>query len=940
MVYLQLIFWQMSNTFSKLHPKKFILIKGAKLHNLKNIDVAVPRNKLVVLTGLSGSGKSSLAFDTLYAEGQRRYVESLSSYARQFLGRLHKPSVDYIKGIAPAIAIEQKVNSTNPRSTVGTSTEIYDYLKLLFARVGTTYSPISGEQVKKDNTTDVVDHVRSFDEGQKLLLLAPLFLEEGRHLDEKLKTLQSQGYARVKIEDKIERIEQLIGIGTKKTNLQLVIDRIIVRHNKDFYNRLADAVEMAFYEGKGKCSIEDLEQLKVKEFNTNFSLDGQTFLEPSTHLFSFNNPYGACAKCEGYGDVVGIDKSLVIPNTTLSIYENAVYPWRGESMSYFRDQLVNNGHKFDFPIHKPFFELSAKQKKLLWKGNTHFTGLDAFFGELESKSYKVQNRVMLSRYRGKTKCNKCDGKRLRKEANYVKINNRSITDLVELPINELKDFFETLKLSENQYEIAKRLLLEIRNRLRFLSNVGLDYLTLNRKSNSLSGGESQRINLATSLGSSLVGSMYILDEPSIGLHSKDTEQLIAVLRSLRDLGNTVIVVEHDEAIMQAADHIIDIGPEAGSYGGEIMATGDYNSILKSSSLTAKYLNGSMVIETPKKRRKSKYSIKIEGARANNLNNIDVEFPLNMLTVVTGVSGSGKSTLVKNILYPALNKELIGYGEKPGEFSAISGNFSTVKFIEFVDQNPIGRSSRSNPVTYIKAYDEIRMLYSKQKLSVLRNYQPKHFSFNVDGGRCPNCKGEGVVTIEMQFMADVQLKCESCSGKRFKKEVLEVKFNKVSIDDVLNMTIDDALKFFETHKCSKIFKRLQPLQDVGLGYVTLGQSSSTLSGGEAQRIKLASFLGKGGSSESGLFIFDEPTTGLHFHDIKKLLKSFNALIDHGHSIIVIEHNMELIKSADYIIDLGPEGGKNGGNLMAAGTPEEVMKSKTSLTAKYLKDLLSN
>ena len=940
MVYLHPIFWQMSNTFSKLHPKKFILIKGAKLHNLKNIDVAIPRNKLVVLTGLSGSGKSSLAFDTLYAEGQRRYVESLSSYARQFLGRLHKPSVDYIKGIAPAIAIEQKVNSTNPRSTVGTSTEIYDYLKLLFARVGTTYSPISGEQVKKDNITDVVDHVRSFDEGQKLLLLAPLFLEEGRHLDEKLKTLQSQGYARVKIEDKIERIEQLIGIGTKKTNLQLVIDRIIVRHNKDFYNRLADAIEMAFYEGKGKCSIEDLEQLKVKEFNTNFSLDGQTFLEPSTHLFSFNNPYGACAKCEGYGDVVGIDKSLVIPNTTLSIYENAVYPWRGESMSYFRDQLVNNGHKFDFPIHKPFFELSAKQKKLLWKGNTHFTGLDAFFAELESKSYKVQNRVMLSRYRGKTKCNKCEGKRLRKEANYVKINNRSITDLVELPINELKDFFETLKLSENQYEIAKRLLLEIRNRLRFLSNVGLDYLTLNRKSNSLSGGESQRINLATSLGSSLVGSMYILDEPSIGLHSKDTEQLIAVLRSLRDLGNTVIVVEHDEAIMQAADHIIDIGPEAGSYGGEIMATGDYNSILKSSSLTAKYLNGSMVIETPKKRRKSKYSIKIEGARANNLNNIDVEFPLNMLTVVTGVSGSGKSTLVKNILYPALNKELIGYGEKPGEFSAISGNFSTVKFIEFVDQNPIGRSSRSNPVTYIKAYDEIRMLYSKQKLSVLRNYQPKHFSFNVDGGRCPNCKGEGVVTIEMQFMADVQLKCESCSGKRFKKEVLEVKFNKVSIYDVLNMTIDDALKFFETHKCSKIFKRLQPLQDVGLGYVTLGQSSSTLSGGEAQRIKLASFLGKGGSSESGLFIFDEPTTGLHFHDIKKLLKSFNALIDHGHSIIVIEHNMELIKSADYIIDLGPEGGKNGGNLMAAGTPEEVIESKTSLTAKYLKDLLSN
>ena len=930
----------MSNRFSTLHPKDHILIKGAKLHNLKNVDVAIPRNKLVVLTGLSGSGKSSLAFDTLYAEGQRRYVESLSSYARQFLGRLHKPNVDFIKGIAPAIAIEQKVNSTNPRSTVGTSTEIYDYLKLLFARVGTTYSPISGEQVKKDNTTDVVDHIRSFDEGQKLLLLAPLFLEEGRHIDEKLKTLQSQGYARVKIEDKIERIEHIIGVGIEVSALQLVIDRIIVRHEEDFFNRLADAVEIAFYEGKGACSIENLGDKTKREFNTNFSLDGQTFLEPSTHLFSFNNPYGACPQCEGYGDVVGIDKTLVIPNTTLSIYENAIFPWRGESMSYFRNQLVNNGHKFDFPIHKPYFELTSKQKQLLWTGNQYFTGLNAFFEELESKAYKVQNRVMLSRYRGKTKCAECEGKRLRKEANYVKIGGQSITDLVELPIKELNAFFETLQLTETENEIAKRLLVEIKNRLRFLSNVGLDYLTLNRKSNTLSGGESQRINLATSLGSSLVGSMYILDEPSIGLHSKDTERLVAVLKALRDLGNTVIVVEHDEAIMRAADHIIDIGPEAGSFGGEIMATGDYNSILKSSTLTAQYLNGTMAIEVPKKRRSSKYAVKIEGARANNLKNIDAKFPLNMLTVVTGVSGSGKSTLVKNILYPALNKELIGYGEKPGEFSKLSGNFSTVKFIEFVDQNPIGRSSRSNPVTYIKAYDDIRMLFSKQKISALRGYQPKHFSFNVDGGRCPSCKGEGVVTIEMQFMADVQLKCDSCDGKRFKKEVLEVKFNNKTIDDILNMTIDDALAFFETHNCNKIKKKLQPLQDVGLGYVTLGQSSSTLSGGEAQRIKLASFLGKGSGSDSGLFIFDEPTTGLHFHDIKKLLKSFNALLDHGHSIIVIEHNLELVKCADHIIDLGPEGGKNGGNLMAAGTPEEVMKSKTSLTAKYLKDLLSN
>jgi excinuclease ABC subunit A len=930
----------MSTDFSKLNPKEFILIKGAKLHNLKNIDVAIPRNKLVVLTGLSGSGKSTLAFDTLYAEGQRRYVESLSSYARQFLGRLNKPQVDYIKGIAPAVAIEQKVNSTNPRSTVGTTTEIYDYLKLLYARIGVTYSPVSNRIVKKDFTSDVIDYVKSQKIEEKLLLLAPIKLEEGRSLKDKLKALKNQGYSRVKVDGDVGRIDDFFELEIETRAVHLIVDRIIVKQEEDFYNRLADAVEMAFYEGKGHCAIENIKNSKYSVFSNNFELDGHKFLEPNIHLFSFNNPYGACPKCEGYGDVIGIDKALVVPNTTLSIYENAIFPWRGESMSYYRDLLVNNSHKFDFPIHKPYFELNDAQKELIWTGNQYFEGLNAFFKELESKSYKVQNRVMLSRYRGKTKCNACEGKRLRKEANYVKIDGRSITELVALPICELKLFFENLEITENESKIAKRLLTEIKNRIGYLSNVGLDYLTLNRKSNTLSGGESQRINLATSLGSSLVGSMYILDEPSIGLHSKDSERLISVLKDLRDLGNTVIVVEHDEAIMEAADYIIDIGPEAGNFGGQVVAKGDYKSLLKQKTLTAEYLNGNRYIKIPKQRRSSVNSIKIKGARANNLKNINVEFPLNMLTVVTGVSGSGKSTLVKDILYPALQKKLMGYGPKPAEFSEISGNYSALKFIEFVDQNPIGRSSRSNPVTYIKAYDDIRALFSKQKLSVLRNYQPKHFSFNVDGGRCPTCKGEGVVTIEMQFMADVKLKCESCQGKRFKDSILEIKFNGKNIDDLLNMTIDQALTFFETHQCQKIKKKLQPLQDVGLGYVTLGQSSSTLSGGEAQRIKLASFLGKGNQSELGLFIFDEPSTGLHFHDIKKLLKSLNALIDQGHSIIVIEHNLELIKSADYIIDLGPEGGHNGGGLMAFGTPEKVAKSTNSVSAKYLESALGD
>lgn len=929
----------MDTTVLDVNPKENIIIKGAKLHNLKNIDVVIPRNKLIVITGLSGSGKSSLAFDTLYAEGQRRYVESLSSYARQFLGRLNKPKVDYIKGIAPAIAIEQKVNSTNPRSTVGTTTEIYDYLKLLFARIGKTYSPISGDLVRKHRTADAIDYISKFEEGTKLLLLSPIILEEGRSIENKLQTLLQQGYARVKIKDDVLRIDDALKKDVKNTkNLYLVVDRIVYKDDEDFLNRLADAVETAFFEGVGTCIIESLSDNRQKVFNNKFELDGMSFLEPNVHLFSFNNPYGACPKCEGYGDVIGIDEDLVIPNTALSVYENAVFPWRGDSMSWYRDQLVNNSHKFDFPIHKPFFELSPEQKALVWSGNQYFEGLDSFFAELESKAYKIQNRVMLSRYRGKTKCNVCKGKRLRKEASYVKIADKTIMDLVDLPLDELSVFFKDLKLDEHDTKIAKRLLKEVNTRLQFLSNVGLNYLTLNRKSNTLSGGESQRINLATSLGSSLVGSMYILDEPSIGLHPKDTERLIDVLKSLRDLGNTVIVVEHDEDIMKSADEVIDIGPEAGTFGGQVVATGTYKDVLVSDSLTAKYLNGTLEIELPKKRRTSKYSIEVIGARENNLKNIDVMFPLNMLTVITGVSGSGKSTLVKKLLYPALQKKLTGFGDKPGQFTELKGNFSNIENVEFVDQNPIGRSSRSNPVTYIKAYDDIRALFASQKLSKIRNYQAKHFSFNVDGGRCETCKGEGEVTIEMQFMADVHLTCETCNGKRFKKEVLEVNFEGKSIHDILTMTIDNAVAFFSEHKQTKIEKKLQPLKDVGLGYVTLGQSSSTLSGGEAQRIKLASFLGKGSRGDTTLFIFDEPTTGLHFHDIKKLLKSFQALIEIGHSIIVIEHNIDLIKCADHIIDLGPEGGKKGGNLMAFGTPEDVVKNKASVTGQYLKGKL--
>lgn len=919
-----------------IDPKHNIIIKGAKLHNLKNIDVVIPRNKLVVITGLSGSGKSSLAFDTLYAEGQRRYVESLSSYARQFLGKLDKPKVDYIKGIAPAIAIEQKVNSTNPRSTVGTTTEIYDYLKLLFARVGKTFSPISGKEVKKHTVSDVVEHIKSYAEGEKLLLLAPIKISSDRDPVKSLQLLSKQGYARILHKGEVKRIdEELTDIGRE---FDLVVDRIVLRDDEDFYNRLASAVDTAFFEGKGECSVQEVATGNTTYFSNKFERDGMVFLEPNVHLFSFNNPYGACPKCEGYGDVIGIDEDLVIPNTALSVYENAIFPWRGESMGWYRDQLVNAAYKFDFPIHKPWHQLSGEQKELVWEGNSHFTGLNKFFEMLEEKSYKIQNRVMLSRYRGKTKCSNCKGRRLRKDTDYVKVGGKSISDLVELSIENLIIFFRDLSLDSNARIIADRLLKEIESRLGFLNNVGLGYLTLNRKSNSLSGGESQRINLATSLGSSLVGSMYILDEPSIGLHPKDTENLIVVLKALRNLGNTVIVVEHDEDIMKAADEVIDIGPKAGTHGGEVVAHGTLEEVCKSDSLTAAYLNGKLEIAVPKSRRPFHHYIEIKGARENNLKNIDVVFPLNVLTVITGVSGSGKSTLVKRLLYPLILKEIGGYGEKAGQFTALEGNFKNVKHVEFIDQNPIGRSSRSNPVTYIKAYDDIRNLFASQKLSKLRGYQAKHFSFNVDGGRCEKCKGEGEITVEMQFMADVHLECETCNGKRFKKEVLEVKFDDANIDDVLNMTIDDAVDFFEKNKQIKIVTKLKPLQDVGLGYVTLGQSSSTLSGGEAQRIKLASFLVKGSTKDKALFIFDEPTTGLHFHDIKKLLKSFDALIAKGHSVVVIEHNIDLIKCADYIIDLGLEGGEKGGQLIVQGTPEVVAANKTSYTAIYLREKL--
>jgi len=924
------------DTILNADSKDSIIIKGAHLHNLKHIDLVIPRNKLTVITGLSGSGKSSLAFDTLYAEGQRRYVESLSSYARQFMGRLSKPKVDFIKGLAPAIAVEQKVNTSNPRSTVGTKTEIYDYIKLLYARIGKTYSPLSGEEVKKDTVTDVVNTIKGLSTGDKLLLLAPIKNDKKRSAKDKLKIFIQQGFARIYTAGKVHLIEDF-----KDQPLEvfdLVIDRLIVRHEEDFYNRIADAIEMAFYEGKGDCALLKLEDNQRIEFSNKFELDGLIFSQPSIHLFSFNNPLGACPTCEGFGDVIGIDPELVIPDTSLSVYDHAIIPWRGTGMRKYYTKLIDQAYRFDFPIHKPYFELSQEQKDLLWEGNSYFTGINAFFKRIEAKNYKIQNRVLLSRYRGKTKCSNCKGSRLKKEAHYVQIGGKSLPELLQISIDEVALFFKTLTLSPHENEVAKRLLKEITSRLSFVQEVGLGYLTLNRRSTTLSGGESQRIQLATSLGSSLVGSMYILDEPSIGLHSRDNQKLIEVIKNLRDLGNTVIVVEHDEEIMEAADHIIDIGPEAGTFGGEIVAQGPLAKILKSKGLTAHYLSGKLAIEFPTKRRASEKKISLIGARAHNLKNINVEIPLGCLTVVSGVSGSGKTSLVKKILYPALLRHFDIYSQKPGPYTALEGDLEMLKSVEFVDQNPIGRSSRSNPVTYIKAYDEIRALFASTKLAKLRRYQPKHFSFNVDGGRCEHCKGEGTVTIEMQFMADVVLECEHCKGKRFKKEIQEVKYHNTSIDQLLEMTVDDVIAFFEKHQETKLIKKLKPLQDVGLGYVTLGQSSATLSGGEAQRIKLASYLSQGNTKEKVLFIFDEPTTGLHFHDIKKLIQSFNALIARGHSIVVVEHNLELIKCADHLIDLGPEAGDLGGNLVGQGTPEYIAGLDNSQTGKYLQKKL--
>ncbi len=932
---------------TKLSPKNFIIIKGARMHNLKGIDVALPRNKFIVITGLSGSGKSSLAFDTLYAEGQRRYVESLSAYARQFLGRLEKPKVDYINGISPAIAIEQKVISRNPRSTVGTITEIYDYLKLLFARVGKTYSPISGKQVKRDTISDVVDFIKSLPDESKCLILSTLTIPKDRTLEKHLELLNQQGFSRILVNNEVVKINEFKVSSIKKNNpIYLLIDRISVDHtDEDFDNRISDSIQTAFNEGQHECEVfieQENKAFKQHHFSNLFEADGMLFEEPDLNFFSFNNPIGACKTCEGFGSVIGIDPDLVIPNKSLSVYESAIVCWNGEVMSQYKNQLLKSAHKFDFPVHKPIAELSKKDYQLLWSGNEYFEGINSFFKMLEKESYKIQYRVMLARYRGKTNCPDCNGTRLRKDANYVKIGGLGISELVILPITEMSLFFSNLKLTEHETHIGKRLLIEIKTRLQFLLDVGLGYLTLNRVANTLSGGESQRINLATSLGSSLVGSLYILDEPSIGLHSRDTERLIGVLKSLQTQGNTVIVVEHDEDVMLAADQLIDIGPEAGTHGGNLVFQGNHDELLKSkNSLTAQYLTNKLRIEIPKKRRTWKEFILVSNATENNLKNISVKFPLNTLCCVTGVSGSGKSTLVKKVLYPNVRKHLEGYFASV-KSDKVSGSLNQIKHIEFIDQNPIGKSSRSNPVTYTKAYDEIRTLYSEQSLSKIRNYKPSHFSFNVDGGRCEICEGEGTITVEMQFMANIELPCEACNSKRFKAETLEVLYKGKSISDILEMTIDDAVDFFGSDDseriCKKINDRLKPLQEVGLGYVQLGQSSSTLSGGEAQRIKLATFLIGGSSTTQTLFIFDEPTTGLHFHDVAKLLKSFEALINRGHSIIVIEHNLDVIKCADWVIDIGPEGGDLGGNIVAEGTPEDVSKIKASYTAKYLKEKL--
>ena len=918
---------------------KSIIIKGARVNNLKNIDVEIPRNRLVVITGLSGSGKSSLAFDTLYAEGQRRYVESLSSYARQFLGRMSKPECDFIKGLPPAIAIEQKVSSRNPRSTVGTSTEIYEYLRLLYARIGRTFSPVSGQEVKKHSAEDIVRATLDYPDGTRFTVLAPLVIPQGRTLQEQLDMDLKQGFTRLEVNGTMTRIEDYRP--SAGDTVFLLVDRLTVSREKDALSRLTDSVETAMYEGDGACLLRFYEadgSTSLRRFSTKFEADGIRFEEPTDQMFSFNSPIGACPECEGFGRVIGIDEHLVVPDRSLSVYDGCVVCWRGEKMGEWRDMVIRGAERARFPIFTPYYELTDEQRRMLWEGTPYFEGINAFFRMLQENQYKIQYRVMLARYRGKTLCPKCRGTRLKPEATYVRVGGKSICQLVDLPVTELQDFFDRLELNEHETRVASRILTEIRSRIRFLTDVGLGYLTLNRPSNTLSGGESQRINLATSLGSSLVGSLYILDEPSIGLHSRDTDRLIHVLRQLQQLGNTVVVVEHDEEIIRAADYIIDIGPKAGRLGGEVVYQGDMTDLkTHTNSYTVRYLLGEETIPVPKERRRWTRSIELKGARENNLKGINVRFPLNVMTVVTGVSGSGKSTLVRDIFYRALKRELDECSERPGEFVSIGGDLSDLRNVEFIDQNPIGKSSRSNPVTYIKAYDDIRKLFADQPLAKQMGYTPAYFSFNTDGGRCEECKGEGTITVEMQFMADLVLECESCHGKRFKPDILEVKFHGASIYDVLEMTVDQAIDFFRQHKQNKIAARLIPLQDVGLGYIKLGQSSSTLSGGENQRVKLAYYLSLE-KADPTLFIFDEPTTGLHFHDIRKLLEAFDALIRRGHSITIIEHNMDVIKCADYVIDLGPEGGDRGGGLVATGTPEDIARCEESYTGRFLREKL--
>lgn len=930
--------------------EKYIRIKGARLNNLKNINVDIPRDKLVVITGISGSGKSSLAFDTLFAEGQRRFVESLSSFARQFLGRMSKPDVDEITGIPPAIAIEQKVNTRNPRSTVGTTTEIYDYLRLLYARVGKTYSPVSGEEVKRDTPEDIIYYIKTLSSGDPVFILAPIGWRDQDTITERLLELKEEGFTRLYCDGEVVRIENALkGELSSKQDVLLLVDRIIFRDDQETENRLYDSLQTAYSlnitpEKQNETLF--IESAKERRsFSTHFERDGIHFEEPTDLLFSYNNPLGACQECSGYGKIPGIDETLVIPDPTLSVYQEAIACWRGETMKAYYDQLIESSHKFGFPVHKPYKELSFEEKSLLWKGNQYFTGIDDFFKMVESNRYKIQYKYLQSRYTGKSVCKSCMGKRLRKEALYVKVGGRSITDLLEMSISELYDFIDELILSDYEAKLAERPLKEIKNRLRCLISVGLPYLTLNRPSNTLSGGESQRINLVNSIGSSLVGSLYILDEPSIGLHPRDTGKLIEVLKELRDLGNSVLVVEHDEEIMREADQLIDIGPEAGRYGGKLVFQGDIGQIVSSDngseSLTLAYLQGRERIEVPKVRRDWSGFISITGAAEHNLKEIDVKFPLKVLTAVTGVSGSGKSTLVRDIFYPAINRKINQFGEKPGIHKEIGGDISKITSVEYIDQNPIGKSSRSNPATYLKVYDEIRRLYSEQPYAKANGYGHSHFSFNIDGGRCPECQGDGVINIEMQFMADVQMVCESCGGKRFKQDILEVRYKEKNINDILNMSVIEAIEFFSAQKESsakRVAEKLEPLRAVGLSYVQLGQSSSTLSGGESQRVKLASFLGKDSGNESILFIFDEPTTGLHFHDIKKLMDSFNALIDRGHTVIVVEHNMDVVKCADWVIDLGPEGGEAGGEIVFAGTPEELAKCKNSYTAQAISSKL--